>query len=195
LAGDDPLQHPEKHRARPGVLTTNNGTIIYTDGACRGNPGPGGWAAVLLQDGKRNIISGNDRRTTNNRMELLAAIKGLEAAPRDQSVTIYTDSQYLVNTMTKGWQRNANLDLWELLDRQCQDRRVTWKWVRGHNGTPGNEIADRVASMEAGIFDTRQGPPKGRPARPPSSPARRPARPGQRSGPRPPSPRPKRRSP
>jgi ribonuclease HI len=144
-------------------------TIIFTDGACKGNPGRGGWAAVTVRNGQRHIISGNDRYTTNNRMELTAAIKGLEDIPQDGEVVIYSDSQYLVNTMTRNWKRNANLDLWEKLDQLCKDRRVTWRWVRGHHGTPGNEIADRVASMEAGLFQTRDDPTKSRlPGTPPS---------------------------
>ena len=124
---------------------------IFTDGACKGNPGPGGWAAILVRDGAQYIESGHEPRTTNNRMELMAAIKGLEAASDAQSIVIYSDSAYLVNTMTKGWKRNANHDLWERLDRLIQGRKVSWKWVRGHNGTPGNELADRVASLEAGM--------------------------------------------
>jgi len=175
--------------ARPGIVADSDKTIIFTDGACRGNPGPGGWAAVTLRDGQRHIISGNDRHTTNNRMELIAAIKGLEAVSPGQGAVIYTDSQYLVNTMTRGWKRNANQDLWEMLDRLCMDRQVDWKWVRGHNGTPGNEIADRVASMEAGMFSTRGDAPQGRP--PASSPRRRP-RPGDRPAPRPASRQPRR---
>ena len=152
-------------------------TIIFADGACQGNPGRGGWAAVTVRDGQRHIISGNDRHTTNNRMELTAAIKGLEGAPKYQEVVIYTDSQYLVNTMTRRWRRNANLDLWEKLDQLCKDRNISWKWVRGHQGTPGNEIADRVASMEVGLFQARDDTPKRRPPRPPSSPTKGPQRP------------------
>ena len=182
-----------KNSIRSGIVTDNQQTIIFTDGACQGNPGRGGWAAVTIRDGQRHIISGNDRHTTNNRMELTAAIKGLEGAPRDQEVVIYTDSQYLVNTMTRGWKRNANLDLWEKLDQLCKDRKVTWKWVRGHQGTPGNEIADKVAKMEAGLFQTRDessrpGPSRARQSAQQSS-HRRPQRPGSQR-PRPASQRP-----
>jgi ribonuclease HI len=124
---------------------------IFTDGACKGNPGRGGWAAILFRNGVYEIVSGHEARTTNNRMELMAAIKGLEAADTVQEITIYSDSTYLTNTMTKGWKRNANHDLWEQLDRLVAGRKVTWKWVRGHSGTPGNEMADRVANLEAGL--------------------------------------------
>jgi ribonuclease HI len=133
-------------------MTSSNKITIFTDGACKGNPGRGGWAAVLVINGIQYIESGRETLTTNNRMELMAAIKGLEAAPPGKEVTIYSDSAYLVNTMTRNWKRNANHDLWERLDQLCQERKVSWKWVRGHNGTPGNEMADRVASMEAGLF-------------------------------------------
>ena len=124
---------------------------IYTDGSCQGNPGTGGWAAVINDNGQRRSISGRMERTTNNRMEILAVIKGLEAIPEGSQVTIYTDSQYVVNTMTRGWQRKANQDLWVGLDEAVERRRVKWEWVRGHAGNPGNEEADRLARREAGI--------------------------------------------
>jgi ribonuclease HI/DNA polymerase-3 subunit epsilon len=173
-------------------------TIIFIDGACKGNPGRGGWAAVTVRDGQRHIISGNDRHTTNNRMELTAAIKGLEGTAEEQEVVVYTDSQYLVNTMTRGWNRNANLDLWEKLDQLCKDRKVAWKWVRGHQGTPGNEIADKVASMEAGLFQTRDESPRSRPSRSRQSPGQSSNRRPQRAGgqrPSLPSSRPRRKRP
>ena len=120
---------------------------IYTDGACLGNPGPGGWAAIILdEDGEvEQPLSGFEEHTTNNRMEILAAVKGLEAVSPGVEVTLYTDSQYLVNTMTKGWKRNSNLDLWEALDEEASKRKVIWRWVRGHNGNRLNEQADKLA--------------------------------------------------
>ncbi len=132
-------------------MATNKNTIIFTDGACKGNPGRGGWGAVLRFDGRQHIVQGNDPKTTNNRMELLAAIKGLEAAPPDRGITLYSDSTYLVNTMTKGWKRKANHDLWERLDQLCQRCSIEWKWVRAHHGTPGNELADSIASNQANL--------------------------------------------
>ena len=139
-------------------MAVSNKVIIFTDGACKGNPGRGGWAAVLKYDGQERIVSGNDPQTTNNRMELLGAIKGLEAAPASREIILYSDSTYVVNTMTKGWKRNANQDLWEQMDRVCRDRSITWKWVRGHQGTPGNEQADAIASREANLVSVGQRP-------------------------------------
>jgi ribonuclease HI len=125
---------------------------IYTDGACKGNPGRGGWAAILMdENGEKQVLHGSDPRTTNNKMELMGAIKGLEAAPDGAQVTIYSDSQYLVNTMTKGWKRNKNQDLWKKLDDLCSGPRVRWRWVPGHAGDPGNEEADYWASLEASM--------------------------------------------
>lgn len=130
--------------------------IIYTDGACAGNPGPGGYGAVLLYDGRRRELSGGYRLTTNNRMELLAAIVGLEALKEPSKVTLYSDSRYLVDAMTKGWARRwqannwqrktgemaANVDLWERLLALCERHDVEFVWVRGHAGNPENERAD-----------------------------------------------------
>ena len=118
---------------------------IYTDGSCSGNPGPGGWAAVIEHDGEKTRLSGGERSTTNNRMELTAAIKGLEAAPPGATAVVHSDSEYLVKTMTKGWKRNVNRDLWEQLDLTVAKRNVDFRWVRGHSGHPQNEEADRLA--------------------------------------------------
>ena len=126
---------------------------IYTDGACAGNPGPGGWAAVVMDGSKRREIKGCEENTTNNRMEILAAIKGLEQTPPGSEVTIHSDSQYLVRTMTENWKRNANLDLWHELDRLMAERNVDWVWIKGHNHHFDNERANRLANEMAGITD------------------------------------------
>jgi cyclic pyranopterin phosphate synthase len=122
---------------------------IYTDGACSGNPGPGGWAAVIVVDGKIERLSGGEDRTTNNRMEMLAAIEGLGAVPPSSAVTVFSDSRLLVNTMTLGWKRNKNRDLWEMLDDAAATRRVSWQWVKGHSSDVLNQEADRLAVMES----------------------------------------------
>ena len=118
---------------------------IYTDGSCLGNPGPGGWAAIVVTDGAERALTGGDAHTTNQRMEVTAAIKGLEAVPVGGAVTVHSDSLYLINTMTKGWKRRANKDLWPELDGLVGERTVTWEWVKGHAGHPMNERADRLA--------------------------------------------------
>ena len=119
---------------------------IYTDGSCLINPGPGGWGAVVhLEQGEPQRLLGGEAQTTNNRMELTGAIKGLEATPPGAFVDLYSDSSYLVNTMTKNWKRRVNHDLWKQLDALAGSRKVNWCWVRGHNGDPGNEEADRLA--------------------------------------------------
>jgi len=131
---------------------------IFTDGACSGNPGPGGWAAILRYRGTEREISGAEPATTNNRMELFAAIAALEALTRPCSVQLYTDSQYLRDGITKwlpqwkarGW-RTAdkkpvkNIDLWQRLDAAAAPHRVEWHWVRGHAGHPENDRADALA--------------------------------------------------
>jgi cyclic pyranopterin phosphate synthase len=131
---------------------------IYTDGACVGNPGPGGWAAIIMDGAKRRELKGREESTTSNRMEILAAIKGLEQTPPDSRVTIHSDSQYLVRTMTENWKRNANLDLWHELDRLVAERNVDWVWIRGHVGHPENERANRLASEMAGLKEKTAAP-------------------------------------
>ena len=134
------------------------GVRIFTDGACSGNPGPGGWGAVLRYQDTVREITGSENPTTNNRMELLAAISALEALRRPVTVDLYTDSSYLRNGMTgwlRGWKRNGwrtasgrpvkNADLWQRLETAAQLHDVTWHWVRGHAGNPDNERADRLA--------------------------------------------------
>ena len=132
---------------------------IYTDGACLGNPGPGGWGAVIIEGGIKRTLSGADESTTNNRMEMLAVIKGLAAVPESVQVTVFSDSQYVVNTMTRGWKRKANLDLWDRLDAEVAAHRVEWRWVRGHAGDPLNEEADSLATAAA-RGDTNPGSPR-----------------------------------
>ncbi len=131
---------------------------IHTDGACSGNPGPGGWAAILAWKGREKELSGAEPATTNNRMELLAAIRALEALKRPMRVRIYTDSEYLRRGMSEwlaGWKRRGwrtaakkpvrNRDLWERLDELCHRHEVEWHWLKGHAGDPLNERADRLA--------------------------------------------------
>lgn len=122
--------------------------IIYTDGSCLGNPGPGGWAAIIITNGMKERIAGYEESTTNNRMEILAVIRGLQTTAKQSEVTVVSDSQYVVNTMTKGWKRNVNQDLWSILDVEVKDRLVKWEWVHGHAGNPGNEEADALANEQ-----------------------------------------------
>jgi len=132
--------------------------VIYTDGACSGNPGPGGWGVVLRYGSAVKELHGSEPLTTNNRMELTAVISALEALNRPVRVTLYTDSTYVLNGVTKwlpGWQRNGwltagkkpvkNVDLWQRLAAAMARHEVTWQWVKGHNGDPGNERADELA--------------------------------------------------
>ena len=123
---------------------------IYTDGSCLRNPGPGGWGAIVLRDKvEPERLSGGHPYTTNNRMEMTAAIKGLEAAPTGAAVAVYSDSQYLINTMSLNWKRRKNHDLWQQLDSLSEERYVTWFWVRGHDGDLWNTEADRLAVSAA----------------------------------------------
>lgn len=138
---------------------TDNKLEIYTDGACRGNPGPGGWGALLLYGDQRKELFGGEANTTNNRMELLAAIRGLQSLKRACQVTLYTDSQYVRKGITewiigwkqRGWKTAAkkpvkNEDLWRLLDEQVARHTINWVWVKGHAGNEGNEAADALAN-------------------------------------------------
>ena len=122
---------------------------IYTDGACLGNPGPGGWGAVITGDGIKRSVHGSDPHTTNNRMEIMAVVEGLRNISDKSEVAVFSDSTYVINTMTKNWKRNKNKDLWDLLDQEVTSRAVSWHWVKGHSGDPLNEEADRLAYGEA----------------------------------------------
>ena len=134
---------------------------IYTDGACSGNPGPCGWGAVILEEDKnQKNISGNEKDTTNNRMELMATIMALEEIRTNSEVIIYTDSKYVKNGITewiKKWEKNGwksankkpvkNKDLWVKLDNLCKDNEIIWKWVKGHSNNKYNNLADELATQ------------------------------------------------
>jgi len=133
--------------------------VIYTDGACRGNPGPGGWGALLMYGGREKQLWGGEQETTNNRMELMGAIKALEALKQDCSIELHTDSTYVLKGITewlegwkaKGWKTASrkpvkNVDLWQRLDEEIQRHHIDWKWVKGHSGDLGNEAADALAN-------------------------------------------------
>lgn len=134
---------------------------IYTDGACHGNPGPGGWAALLRSGRHEKTISGGERSTTNNRMELTAAVKSLKSLTAASRIDFYTDSEYLRRGITewmpnwkaRGWKRKGgklkNVDLWKALDAAVQMHRIKWHWVKGHAGHRENEIVDRLARKES----------------------------------------------
>ena len=123
---------------------------IYTDGSCKGNPGPGGWAAVIFSNGQIiKELSGGDANTTNNKMEITAVIQGLKAIPCSSKIDIFSDSSYVINSMTKNWKRNVNKDLWSQLDFEANRHQLTWYWVKGHSGDPGNELADKLAYAAA----------------------------------------------
>ena len=133
---------------------------IFTDGACRGNPGPGGWGALLRCNGVEKTLHGGEKETTNNRMELMAAIEGLRALSEQCEVALTTDSQYvrkgitewLTNWKKRGWKTASkkpvkNVDLWQALDEQAARHHVQWHWVKGHSGHRENEIADQLANQ------------------------------------------------
>jgi ribonuclease HI len=133
---------------------------IYTDGACRGNPGPGGWGALLIAGKHRKTMHGGEPDTTNNRMELMAAIEALNVLRGPRTVILHTDSKYVMdginewmpNWKKRDWKTSAkkpvkNKDLWQALDAATERHDITWKWVKGHDGDPGNEEADRLANL------------------------------------------------
>lgn len=138
--------------------TSTPSVVIYTDGACSGNPGPGGWGAILMSGEHRKELSGGEAQTTNNRMELMAAISALEALKRKSNVELHTDSNYVKNGITQwihGWKRNGwrtadkkpvkNAELWQRLDEMRLHHNVDWHWVKGHAGHVENERADELA--------------------------------------------------
>ncbi|TXR53577.1 ribonuclease HI [Reinekea thalattae] len=138
---------------------------IYTDGGCRGNPGLGGWGTVLIWAGREKKLYGAEADTTNNRMELTAAIEGLKALKKPVSVELYTDSKYVQQGITKwieGWKKNGwktaarkpvkNQDLWQQLDQMMSQHKVTWRWVKGHAGDKYNEVADQLANQAMDEF-------------------------------------------
>ena len=138
---------------------------IFTDGACKGNPGPGGWGALLRIGTTEKELSGGEAHTTNNRMELMAAIRGLEALKRPCAVILTTDSRYVMDGLTKwihGWQRNGwktadkkpvkNADLWQELLAAAKPHKIDWRWVKGHSGHDENERVDQLACAEAEKF-------------------------------------------
>ena len=144
------------------IEKSKNKVTIYTDGACSGNPGPGGWGAVLSYNGHKKEIFGGEQNTTNNRMELTAAIEALKTLKRECHIDIYTDSTYVKDGITqwiKGWKEKdwktanrkpvKNVDLWQLLEEQIEKHNVKWHWVRGHTGNHGNERADELARLGA----------------------------------------------
>lgn len=133
---------------------------IYTDGACRGNPGPGGWGVLMLSDEGEQRFCGGEKHTTNNRMELTAAIEALQRLAEGADIILHTDSEYVRKGITQwmtNWKRNGwrtaakkpvkNSDLWRILDQQAQRHNVDWRWVKGHAGDPGNEAADQLANQ------------------------------------------------
>ncbi len=155
--------------AKPAMINVDTSRVVlYTDGGARPtNPGPGGYGAVLIEYGNRKEFSGGFRFTTNNRMEILACIAGLEALKTPSAVTLYSDSQYVVNSITKGWAKGwrnngwkksdkkpaLNPDLWEQLLVLCGKHDVAFVWVKGHAGTPENERCDQLATEAASVAD------------------------------------------
>ncbi len=138
---------------------TANKVTLYTDGACRGNPGPGGWGVHLRYGDREKNLYGYAKDTTNNRMELMASIEGLKALNRSCDIDLYTDSKYVMKGITEwieGWKRNGwktssrnevkNADLWQQLDKQVTSHQIQWHWVKGHSGVDGNEKADQLAN-------------------------------------------------
>jgi ribonuclease HI len=146
-------------RSESRADSASSAVRIYADGACRGNPGPGGWGAILVTGGKEKELFGGVSQTTNNRMELTAVVRALEALEHSSTVEVYTDSQYVqkgISEWLPDWKRRGwrtadkkpvkNVDLWQELERVAGKHRVSWHWVRGHAGHPENERADELAN-------------------------------------------------
>jgi ribonuclease HI len=149
-------------------MAGSSSVVIYTDGACKGNPGPGGWGAWLRSGTHERELFGGEAETTNNRMELTAVIEALRALKRPCEVALYTDSQYVrqgISDWIQSWKRNgwrtsakkpvANADLWRALDDESARHRIQWQWVKGHSGDVGNERADALANAGAARFAVR----------------------------------------
>jgi len=141
-------------------MKKDNIVVIYTDGACSGNPGPGGWGSVLMYNGHRRELSGGEAETTNNRMELMAVIRALETLKRPCDVVLYTDSTYVMKGITEWlaqWKRRnwrtadrkpvKNVELWQRLEQAADRHQMDWRWVRSHTGIPENERADELARL------------------------------------------------
>lgn len=162
---------PQSSKAKPAAAKPAEpksdapSVIIYTDGACSGNPGPGGWGATLMSGDHRKELSGGEPQTTNNRMELMAAIMALEALKRESNIELHTDSNYVKNGITQwihSWKRNGwrtadkkpvkNAELWQRLDELRQRHNVDWRWIKGHAGHVENERADELARQGMAPF-------------------------------------------
>jgi ribonuclease HI len=164
-----PARHECHHLGQPVSSSVTERVKIWTDGACLGNPGPGGWGALLRFNGRERELSGGEQDTTNNRMELMAAIQALEALSRPCQVELTTDSKYVMNGITDwmaNWRRNgwrtsnrkpvANVDLWQRLDEAVARHEIEWAWVRGHSGHPENERVDALASAAAARIKSKE---------------------------------------
>ena len=165
---DLPADAPDDGERVPAPLASDpvDEVEMWSDGACKGNPGLGGWGVWMRSGGSERELFGGEVHTTNNRMELMAVIQGLRALNRPCAVTLHVDSSYVMNGMTKwlpGWKRNGwrtsakapvkNVDLWQELDAEVARHTVAWKWVKGHSGDPGNERADDLANR--GVEEVR----------------------------------------